>query len=203
MKIPLFLGVLLIGHLARAGPVALRGTVTDPTGTPLHGATVTLKTLPDKLAVMTAKTDAEGEYDFRETPDGSYEVEATMSGFTTVCYRPVQLKFPGERQMDFSLPVKDIIADRVVELAEVVGVVTDGKRALEGVKICLHTKVPEPIDACTTSNGLGQYYLAVYPGRYTLIVSRKGSEIIHESTDLKSAKEYRDLIKLPAASGVK
>jgi hypothetical protein len=126
-----------------------------------------------------------------------------MSGFTTVCYRPVQLKFPGERQLDFSLPVKDIIADRILQVAEVVGVVRDGKKALAGVKICFHTKEPEPIDACTASNGLGQYYLAVYPGRYTLIVSRNGSEIIHEGTDLNSAKEYRDLIKLPPGSGMK
>jgi hypothetical protein len=202
MKIPLFLWILLISNLAGGEPVALHGTVTDPTGTPLRGATVTLKSLSDKL-VMTVKTGGDGEYEIREVPDGSYEVEVTMSGFTTVCYRPVQLKFPGERQLDFSLPVKDIIADRILQVAEVVGVVRDGKKALAGVKICLHTKEPEPIDACTASNGLGQYYLAVYPGRYTLIVSRNGSEIIHEGTDLNSAKEYRDLIKLPPGSGMK
>src|SRR5690348_3500357 len=38
MKIPLFLWILLISNLAGGEPVALHGTVTDPTGTPLRGA---------------------------------------------------------------------------------------------------------------------------------------------------------------------
>ena len=164
---------------------------------------MTLKSFSDKVAVMSVKTGADGEYEFREVPDGPYEVEAAMPGFITVCYRPVQLKFPGERQMDFSLPVKDIIGDSILRVAEVVGVLRDGKKALARVKICLHTREPQPMDACTASNGLGQYYLAVYPGRYTLVVSRNGSEIIHYRMELNSAKEYRDVIKLSPGGGVK
>jgi hypothetical protein len=45
MKITLFLWIVSIGKLAGTGPVALRGTMADPTSTPLHGATVTLKSL--------------------------------------------------------------------------------------------------------------------------------------------------------------
>ncbi len=77
MRIPFFASILLIGNLAGAEPVALHGTVTDPTRTPLHGATVTLKSLSDKL-VMTVNTGEDGEYEIREVPDGSYEVDVTI-----------------------------------------------------------------------------------------------------------------------------
>ncbi len=56
------------------------GRVTDPSGAPIAGATVTLKQLATS-ALETAKTGADGTYRFSFVSPGSYDVTAAATGF--------------------------------------------------------------------------------------------------------------------------
>ncbi len=59
----------------------IRGTVTDPSGGAVVGATVTLINEATH-ATRDVQTGANGEYIFLEVPVGSYEVDLASQGYT-------------------------------------------------------------------------------------------------------------------------
>lgn len=61
----------------------ITGTVTDPNGAVVAGATVTA-TSADTNAVRETTTDGEGNYAFQLLPPGNYRIEATATGFQKV-----------------------------------------------------------------------------------------------------------------------
>src|SRR5690349_4950410 len=65
-----------------AGTGALTGTVTDPTGGIVPGATVVL-TSTDTNQSRTTATGADGSYKFALLPPGSYRVRFSAAGFKT------------------------------------------------------------------------------------------------------------------------
>jgi Carboxypeptidase regulatory-like domain/TonB dependent receptor-like, beta-barrel len=79
--------VLLLGSLLASTNTAwgqattsLRGTITDPTGAAVAGASVTI-TSPESKVERTASTGPAGEYQFLFLPPGTYTLTATASGF--------------------------------------------------------------------------------------------------------------------------
>lgn len=63
-----------------AGTGVIFGTITDPTGASISGATVTLTDLATN-AVRTATTNDAGRYDFPNVPPGKYSITIAKSGF--------------------------------------------------------------------------------------------------------------------------
>jgi hypothetical protein len=66
--------------LAQTGASTVRGTVTDPQGKAVAGATVTL-TNTERNFTRTQITNDEGVYSFPTVPPGTYRVEAEATGF--------------------------------------------------------------------------------------------------------------------------
>src|ERR1700746_95375 len=60
---------------------SLRGTVTDPSGSVVSGATVVFPHAESK-AERTATTGAQGGYLFLSVPPGTYNLSVTAQGFT-------------------------------------------------------------------------------------------------------------------------
>ena len=60
----------------------IRGTVTDPSGAGVPGATVTATSTQTKVAVSVPSKD-DGTYEFLSLPPGTYDVTATKEGFRT------------------------------------------------------------------------------------------------------------------------
>jgi hypothetical protein len=86
-RYPLFAGAMLLltflgAPFARAQSTGgrIRGTVTDPSGGAVVGATVTLINEATH-ATRDVQTGANGEYIFLEVPVGTYEIDATSQGF--------------------------------------------------------------------------------------------------------------------------
>ena len=67
---------------AQAGGTTVRGTVKDPQGNLVSGATVTL-TDPDRNFTRTQQTNQDGAYVFNAIPPGTYKLEVTAPGFKT------------------------------------------------------------------------------------------------------------------------
>ena len=67
---------------ADVSSATLKGTVTDPTGALLPGATVTAKNVETGIRRETI-TDALGAYLIRPLPPGLYELRTTLQGFAT------------------------------------------------------------------------------------------------------------------------
>jgi len=75
------------------------GTVTDPSGAVLGGATVSVKNVGTGLE-RTGETSANGSYALPELPIGTYTVTITMSGFSTSVTTGVVVDVSSERRVD-------------------------------------------------------------------------------------------------------
>jgi Carboxypeptidase regulatory-like domain len=74
----------------QASSSSLRGTVTDPSGSAVTGATVVVASAELQIS-RTSTTGAVGEYSFLALPPGTYTLTITASGFTRYQQTDVQL----------------------------------------------------------------------------------------------------------------
>ncbi|HEV2837103.1 MAG TPA: carboxypeptidase-like regulatory domain-containing protein [Pyrinomonadaceae bacterium] len=75
--------ILIAGSgYAQSGGTTIRGTVKDPNGNVVAGATVTI-TDPQKNFSRTQNTNQEGGYVFTAVPPGTYKLDVTAPGFKT------------------------------------------------------------------------------------------------------------------------
>ena len=84
----LVLGTLLcfaaVRLQAQQGVATVRGTVLDQNGGPVAGAVVTARAEGSQSASssgVTAKTDPQGRFEFRQLAPGTYDLHASRSGF--------------------------------------------------------------------------------------------------------------------------
>src|SRR5207302_427876 len=82
---------------------SLRGTVMDPKGGVIPGATVTLKNASQGFS-REAKTDDRGEYQFQQVPPSTYDVTATAANVGTVS-KKVQLLVSTPATLDLTVKV--------------------------------------------------------------------------------------------------
>jgi Carboxypeptidase regulatory-like domain/TonB dependent receptor/TonB-dependent Receptor Plug Domain len=83
---------------------AIVGTVTDPTGAAVKGATVAAKDV-DRGTVLTAHTNDTGDFDFPTVPVGRYEVTAEGQGFQKGVYPQFTLVLNQTARLNFQLRV--------------------------------------------------------------------------------------------------
>jgi hypothetical protein len=83
------------------------GSVTDPSGAVLPGASVTVKNVATGLA-RTTETSADGSYSLPELPIGTYTVTVTLAGFQTFQANGVEVDVSGERRVDAAMKPGEI-----------------------------------------------------------------------------------------------
>src|SRR5690242_20231203 len=74
--------ILTTTGYAQSGGTTIRGTVKDPNGNVVAGATVTI-TDPAKNFTRTQNTNQEGGYIFTAVPPGTYRLDVSAAGFKT------------------------------------------------------------------------------------------------------------------------
>jgi hypothetical protein len=110
----------------------LSGTVTDPSGAALSGATVAAKNV-DTGAVRGTVTDAEGHYQFFSLPVGQYELRSSRAGFQEEVRTGVHLAVGQSATVDMELPVGESSQKVTVNGdAPLVGVATESIAGLVG-----------------------------------------------------------------------
>src|SRR5881392_903885 len=104
--ISLILAISLAAPLADAQSTGgrIRGTVTDPSGGAVVGATVTLINEATH-ATRDVQTGANGEYIFLEVPVGSYEVDLASQGFKKYARKGVPLNLNEAISVDVVLQI--------------------------------------------------------------------------------------------------
>jgi hypothetical protein len=101
-----FIAAAFSSALAQAGGSTseIRGRITDPNGSVLSGATVTL-TDAERGFSRTATTDQDGQYRFLSLTPGVYQLRVEASGFSTVVKTAVQVTVGQTADQDFALQV--------------------------------------------------------------------------------------------------
>ncbi|MBZ5683110.1 MAG: carboxypeptidase-like regulatory domain-containing protein [Acidobacteriia bacterium] len=99
---------------AQTATTSLRGTITDPNGAILQGATVTLAN-PATGYSRTTKSGNDGVYQFLEVPPATYTLTVTSPGFATLKQDRVTLHVSQPATLDFTMKVA--AATEVVEVS--------------------------------------------------------------------------------------
>jgi hypothetical protein len=82
----------------------ITGTITDGSGAPLAGATVTAKDM-DRGTAWPATTNTEGIYNIFRVPVGSYSLKVEAKGFQTALYPPFTLVLNQTARVDVQMKV--------------------------------------------------------------------------------------------------
>ena len=90
---------------AQANNGVIRGTVADPTGAVIPGATVKITT-PEGKTATTVSSDAAGVFQARNLAPGSYVVNASAKGFSPYASKAVTLEAGQSKQVDVKLQVQ-------------------------------------------------------------------------------------------------
>ncbi|HEX5426428.1 MAG TPA: carboxypeptidase-like regulatory domain-containing protein, partial [Candidatus Acidoferrales bacterium] len=113
-KPPILLPAVMLVVLLLASPAlaqfrgSLRGTVTDPNGGAVVGATVTL-TNAHTNQTLTSTTDANGIYQFNALPPAPYRLSVEKSGFKTKVLESVQIIPEQPNSLDVQLEVGQVV----------------------------------------------------------------------------------------------
>src|SRR5713226_2955080 len=120
--------VMLVGQTFRG---TILGTVTDPSGAVVAGATVKVRNVATGLERTTA-TSGDGSYSVPELPIGSYSVTVTQAGFETFVVTGVAVDVATERRVDAALKTGEV-ATRIEVSAETLPLVETTSNDLGGV----------------------------------------------------------------------
>ncbi|MEP6714935.1 MAG: carboxypeptidase regulatory-like domain-containing protein [Terriglobia bacterium] len=85
----------------------ISGNVTDATGSPLNGVTITVKSL-ETSAVRTAVTNDSGSYQISSLPLGPQQLEAKKTGFRGVIRTGINLNVGQEAEVNLQLDLGEI-----------------------------------------------------------------------------------------------
>ncbi len=112
------LAVLLLGEggaVAQQVTAVITGQVTDPSGSPIVGASVQARDI-DRGTTEKTTTNVDGIYNFPRLPVGTYEVRVETKGFQSAVRPPFQLQLNQTARMDFAMQI-----GQVNETVEVTG----------------------------------------------------------------------------------
>lgn len=99
---------------AQTQTATISGTATDPSGGALVGAKVQVTNVGTNVEQATV-TDGQGRYEVADLPIGTYDIQASLSGFQTVTHKGVTLTVGAHPLVDFALPVGEATQNVTVE----------------------------------------------------------------------------------------
>jgi hypothetical protein len=99
---------------AQRQTATVTGTATDSSGGALAGANIQATNVATAIALSTV-TDSQGRYTIPALQVGTYDLQASLSGFQTVIHKGVILSVGGTLVVDFSLPVGQVSTTVSVE----------------------------------------------------------------------------------------
>lgn len=116
----------------------ITGTILDPTGAVVAGATVTITNVATN-AVRTTESNEAGVYRFPSLPPGQYTIRVERQGFKTVTRSNIELQVQQSARIDFELAVGamaetiEVTAEAALLASEnaTVGTVIENRRIVE------------------------------------------------------------------------
>src|SRR5439155_1437329 len=92
---------------AQAVRATILGAVRDATGAAMPGATVEVRNVGTGV-VQSVVTNEQGRYNAPDLAIGTYEVQASLSGFQRVVHKGITLRVGSQNVVDFRLPIGQI-----------------------------------------------------------------------------------------------
>jgi hypothetical protein len=108
------LSLLTLCGAAWAQTGSITGTVKDPSGAAIPGATVVV-TSPDRGITRQMTTNSTGDYNESALPEGNYDIIVTAAGFKKYQVKAVKLDVGGKARVDIPLEVGAATTEVLVE----------------------------------------------------------------------------------------
>lgn len=197
----LLLPALILAPIQALTASSICVTVVDPIPLPLRGAVVKIVGLLEGDKRFATATDQQGRACTGDLPEGLYSVEVGLEGFLNVRYYPVRVVFPKDQDLQFQLPFAEITEGGTHEESVLSGTLEEDSKPLSGIQMCLFEDARTSASACTTTNDLGQYALAVPPAIYWLELNKLSQNITRVKIDLSNSGYYRNKVSLPSGVG--
>jgi hypothetical protein len=143
LALSILLGLMVARQSACGQEVtaAIVGSVTDPSGAPIDGASVTAKDT-DRGTIWTAHANAAGIFNINRIPIGNYLVTATASGFQGATYPPFTLVLNQTANLAFQMKIGQI--NETVEVSSSAPIIQTQSTEVSTV-IDAHTNVSLPL----------------------------------------------------------
>ena len=142
-----------VSLMAQTTDANLVGTVLDPSGAVIAGATVMLTNVATGVTT-TSKTNSNGEYRFNNIPAGSYDLKTTQPGFSTSTLHALQVSLGKTSTANVTLAVGEVSTTvEVTDTAALIDTTTAQVGATFGVR--------EAIDSPASSLPLGVMNLSL------------------------------------------
>src|SRR5262245_41561877 len=100
---------------ADAADASIRGTIVDPLGARVTGATI--KLLRDGQVATETRSDSQGDFAFDGVQEGRYQIQATADGFQVRTTSPMFVAGGAKTNVDVSLPLGPLETDVTVTAA--------------------------------------------------------------------------------------
>src|SRR5258706_2598556 len=120
MRLLLVSLLLAAACLAQDTNGSIVGTVQDPSGAGVPGATVTITAAERTAVLRVAKTDSDGNYSAPLLPEGLYSVTVESKGFKKSIQKDIRLNVADKLTVNVRLEIGDIAQEVTVEAAPVV-----------------------------------------------------------------------------------
>ncbi len=138
----------------------LGGSVTDPSGSFIPNATVTV-TSSERQFTASVKTDNDGRYSFANLAPGNYDLTVEAAGFKSYSSTRIQLLVAESRRIDPQLQVGDA-STKIEVTADVAQLNVDNGQKEEGVAPDVIQQLPLLVSAGTPRNAM--QFAAFLPG---------------------------------------
>lgn len=99
-----------VGAPVSAGAInaaTVRGTITDPDQAVIPGATITLVPAKGKGNPIVKQSGADGTYEIKNVPNGTYTITVTMPGFASVVRQNVKLTETQSMTMNVKMAIEE------------------------------------------------------------------------------------------------
>jgi hypothetical protein len=130
----------------------LDGHVTDPSGSFVPNATVTI-TSAERQFTSTVKTDSGGRYSFANLAPGNYDLTVEAAGFKSYFSPRIELRVAESRRIDAQLQVGDA-ATKIEVVADVAQLNVDNGQKEEGIAPTVIQQLPLLVSAGTPRNAM-------------------------------------------------
>jgi Carboxypeptidase regulatory-like domain len=145
---------------------SIRGTVTDPSGAVVRGASVTVTNVSTGVSTRTT-TNQDGDYNIQFLPIGSYTLAVTAQGFTTTSVAAFTLEIDQIAKIDAKLQVGN--ASTTVQVDSEVSPMLQTQDATMGTTISSNTLSTLPMNALNY-----QFATLFVPGAVDVSLSSMG-----------------------------
>lgn len=130
----------------------LSGQVTDPSGSFVPNASLTIKAT-DRQFTSTVKTDSDGRYSFGNLEPGNYDLTVEAAGFKSYVSTKIELRVAESHRIDPQLQVGDA-ATKIEVTADVAQLNVDNGQKEEGIAPTVIQELPLLVSAGTPRNAM-------------------------------------------------